>query len=150
MVDDVNMPKPDEYGSQSPIELLRQLIEYHGVYDRVKHFWKTVDRATMAACAAPPGGGRQPLSARFTRHFNVLAMPQPNQRIMTGIFTSILQVRLLLWGDEDLLCQPLCARTLLAHKLRYVSIGDVLELLVLALLHFGFSRLFAHICFDII
>ena len=41
-VDDLNMPKLDRYGSQPPIELLRQLQDFHGFYDRDKFFWKEI------------------------------------------------------------------------------------------------------------
>jgi len=34
------MPKLDTYGSQPPIELLRQFQDFRGMYDREKFFWK--------------------------------------------------------------------------------------------------------------
>lgn len=41
-VDDLNMPKLDSYGSQPPIELLRQFQDFSGFYDRSKFFWKEI------------------------------------------------------------------------------------------------------------
>lgn len=41
-VDDLNMPKLDRYGSQPPIELLRQFQDFKGFYDREKMFWKDI------------------------------------------------------------------------------------------------------------
>lgn len=41
-VDDLNMPRLDRYGSQPPIELLRQYQDFHGFYDRSKLFWKEI------------------------------------------------------------------------------------------------------------
>ncbi|KAG7222919.1 hypothetical protein INR49_015972, partial [Caranx melampygus] len=41
-VDDLNMPKLDSYGSQPPIELLRQFQDFSGFYDRAKFFWKKI------------------------------------------------------------------------------------------------------------
>jgi hypothetical protein len=57
-VDDLNMPKPDEYGSQPPLELLRQVIDNGGFYDRNKLFWKQVQRVSYVAACGPAGGGR--------------------------------------------------------------------------------------------
>ena len=42
MIDDLNMPKLDTYGSQPPIELLRQFLDFAGLYDREKMFWKGI------------------------------------------------------------------------------------------------------------
>lgn len=41
-VDDLNMPKLDSYGSQPPIELLRQFQDFSGFYDRELFFWKEI------------------------------------------------------------------------------------------------------------
>ena len=56
-VDDINMPIKDLYGSQPPIELLRQISDYSGFYDRdkVPDHKSLVDLVLMAA-AAPPRG----------------------------------------------------------------------------------------------
>ena len=70
MLDDVNMPKLDTYGSQPPIELLRQFQDFGGWYDRDKLFWKKIEDVTITAACAPPGGGRNPITPRFLRHFS--------------------------------------------------------------------------------
>ena len=41
-VDDLNMPRLDTYGSQPPIELLRQFQDFGGMYDREKLYWKEI------------------------------------------------------------------------------------------------------------
>ncbi len=46
-VDDVNMPSVEEYGAQPPIELLRQLVDLRGVFDRSKFFWKDITDTVM-------------------------------------------------------------------------------------------------------
>jgi len=90
LVDDVNMPMIEEYGAQPPIELLRQLQDQRGFFDRKKHDWKDVENTTLLLCAAPPGGGRNNMTARFTRHSHVLCMPNTSDEAMTTIFSSIL------------------------------------------------------------
>ncbi|KAJ8000573.1 hypothetical protein DPEC_G00181790 [Dallia pectoralis] len=89
-VDDLNMPKLDCYGSQPPIELLRQFQDFHGFYDREKFFWKEIQDMTIAAACAPPGGGRNPVTPRFIRHFSMLCLPTPSEHSLKQIFKAIL------------------------------------------------------------
>nr|XP_019939373.1 PREDICTED: dynein heavy chain 6, axonemal [Paralichthys olivaceus] len=89
-VDDLNMPKLDCYGSQPPIELLRQFQDFSGVYDRSKFFWKEIQEMTIAAACAPPGGGRNPVTPRFIRHFSILCLPTPSDHSLKQIFKAIL------------------------------------------------------------
>ncbi|KAI4873222.1 hypothetical protein NFI96_025127 [Prochilodus magdalenae] len=89
-VDDLNMPKLDSYGSQPPIELLRQFQDFQGFYDRDKFFWKEIQDMTIAAACAPPGGGRNPVTPRFLRHFSMLCLPTPSEHSLKQIFKAIL------------------------------------------------------------
>uniref|UniRef100_A0A1B0FG22 AAA+ ATPase domain-containing protein n=1 Tax=Glossina morsitans morsitans TaxID=37546 RepID=A0A1B0FG22_GLOMM len=89
-IDDVNMPKLDTYGSQPAIELLRQILDFGGFYDREKLFWKEIVDVVLGCACAPPGGGRNPLTPRFVRHFSLLALPKPNNETLTQIFDGIL------------------------------------------------------------
>jgi dynein heavy chain len=45
----------------------------------------------VICCAAPPEGGRMPLTQRFTRHFHVLCIPQTSEEAMAQIFRTILE-----------------------------------------------------------
>lgn len=89
-IDDVNMPKPEVYGAQPPIELLRQFLDTGGLYDREKLFWKDIENVIICSICAPPGGGRNPLTPRFTRHFSMMFIPTTSENAMKTIFTSIL------------------------------------------------------------
>ena len=54
------------------------------------------------------GGGRQPLSARFVRHFSQLCMPPPSDAAIKTILTTILGGFLADWTpDLKALCSPL-------------------------------------------
>ncbi len=42
-IDDLNMPKVDQYGTQQPIALLKLFLERKGLYDRGKELsWKNM------------------------------------------------------------------------------------------------------------
>jgi dynein heavy chain len=90
LIDDVNMPMVEEYGAQQAIELLRQFQDLKGFWDRKKHEWKDVENTSILLCAAPPGGGRNLMTTRFTRHSLVVCMPNTSEETMTVIFGSII------------------------------------------------------------
>lgn len=57
---------------------------------------------------ATTGGGRQPLSARFLRHFTQLCIPPPSEASTKAILTTILEGFLADWPqDMKSLCGPL-------------------------------------------
>ena len=91
MIDDINMPSVEEFGAQPPIELLRLIVDKEGLYDRKSWEWKRVIKTVLVSCSAPPGGGRNNLTQRFTRHFNILNLPQPSEDVLTKIFESMLK-----------------------------------------------------------
>jgi dynein heavy chain len=90
-IDDVNMPQLDRYGSQPPCELLRQTIDSTGFYDTKKLIFKQVKDTRFVCACAPPGGGRNAVSPRLFRHFNMVWVPELSDHSMRVIFTSILR-----------------------------------------------------------
>lgn len=89
-VDDINMPAVEEYGAQPPIEFLRLFIDRKGLFERKDWIWKYVEDTTLVCAAAPPGGGRSPLTPRFTTHFNMFCVPIASAAMLSKIFGSIL------------------------------------------------------------
>jgi dynein heavy chain len=69
---------------------LRQLIDKGGFYDREKLYFKHVEKLVMICSAAPPSGGRSPLTPRFMRHFHVLNVPNATDETQKVIFESII------------------------------------------------------------
>ncbi|XP_026131005.1 dynein heavy chain 1, axonemal isoform X1 [Carassius auratus] len=90
-IDDLNMPMLETYGAQPPIELLRQWMDHGGWYDRkqIGTFKNLVD-INFACAMGPPGGGRNPITQRFTRHFNFLSFTEMEDASKKKIFSTIL------------------------------------------------------------
>jgi dynein heavy chain len=73
-VDDLNMPTKEIYGAQPPIELLRQWMDYKGWFDILgedKDF-KNILNFTFITAMSPPGAGKNNVTQRYIRHFNVI------------------------------------------------------------------------------
>ncbi|XP_038073413.1 dynein heavy chain 6, axonemal-like isoform X3 [Patiria miniata] len=85
-VDDLNLPAPEVYGAQPPLELLRQFLEFGGFYDTKKLAWKNILDVTLCGACAPMGGGRNPVSPRLLKHFCMMALPQPSVRSLQHIY----------------------------------------------------------------
>jgi dynein heavy chain len=91
-VDDLNMPKREEYGAQPPIEILRQWFDQSGWYDRQALVFRKIIDCQFIASMGPPGGGRNPITPRFLRHFNIIGYAQMSDESKALIFSSILSV----------------------------------------------------------
>uniref|UniRef100_A0A8C0ZKQ1 Dynein axonemal heavy chain 1 n=1 Tax=Cyanistes caeruleus TaxID=156563 RepID=A0A8C0ZKQ1_CYACU len=82
-IDDLNMPMLEQYGAQPPIELLRQWMDHHELLARLAYI-------NFVCAMGPPGGGRNPVTPRLTRHFNYLSFTEMDDSSKKTIFSTIL------------------------------------------------------------
>ncbi|MBN3296580.1 DYH10 protein, partial [Amia calva] len=91
-MDDLNMPRVDEYGTQQPIALLKLLLDRGGMYDRGKELnCKTLKDLGFIAAMGKAGGGRNEVDPRFTSLFSVFNVPFPEEESLHLIYSSILK-----------------------------------------------------------
>jgi dynein heavy chain len=76
-IDDLNMPRLDTFGSQPPLELMRQWIDYEFWYDRQKIVPNYIQDLQFLSAMGKPGGGRAEISTRILSKFHVINYTEP-------------------------------------------------------------------------
>lgn len=86
-IDDLNMPKLDDYNTQTAIALLRQHMDYSHWYDRAKLAIKEIVNTQVLACMNPTAGSFY-VNPRYQRHFWHLNISFPESGSLTTIYQT--------------------------------------------------------------
>ncbi|KAG9487630.1 hypothetical protein GDO78_007443, partial [Eleutherodactylus coqui] len=118
-MDDMNMPKVDEYGTQQPIALLKLLLERGGMYDRGKELnCKFLRDLGFIAAMGKAGGGRNEVDTRFISLFTVFNVLFPSEESLHLIYFSILHGHTMLFNEDvQTICDKLTSCTLELYKM---------------------------------
>ncbi|XP_027024931.2 dynein axonemal heavy chain 10 isoform X2 [Tachysurus fulvidraco] len=117
-MDDLNMPRVDDYGTQQPIALLKLLLDRGGMYDRGKELnCKILKDLGFIAAMGKAGGGRNEVDPRFISLFSVFNIPFPEEESLHLIYSSILKGHTRPF-DESIqkICDTLTSCTLELYK----------------------------------
>jgi dynein heavy chain len=87
----MNMPQKEVYMAQPPIELLRQWMCEGGWYDLESKEFIWLEDITFVGAMGPPSQGRNSITLRFSRHFNILYCEQYEPDSLQRIFSNILE-----------------------------------------------------------
>ena len=89
-VDDLNMPKKEEYGAQPPVEILRQWMCQGGWYDRKELVFRKLIDLQFIAAMGPPGGGRTQITQRYVRHYLMINLVPFDDASLSRVFNTII------------------------------------------------------------
>lgn len=89
-MDDLNMPTVDSFGTQSPLCLIRQIIDYGIIFDRdhLEEQYILID-IMFAACMNPKSGSFY-VDLRTTRHFTQVMLGVPEKDILLTIYQQMM------------------------------------------------------------
>lgn len=93
--DEINLPKPDTYGTQKVISLMRQMIEYNGFWDEKEKQWVELSKIQfVGACNPDTDPGRNELSKRFTHLLPVIMIDYPEEISLRQIYQIFIDATL--------------------------------------------------------
>ncbi|KAG8452968.1 hypothetical protein GDO86_004684 [Hymenochirus boettgeri] len=88
---DINLPKPDKWGTSTLVAFLQQVLTYHGFYDDNLE-WVGLENIQIVASMSAGGSiGRHKLTTRFTSVVRICAIDYPERDQLQTICSSYLE-----------------------------------------------------------
>ncbi|ODV89200.1 hypothetical protein CANCADRAFT_32533 [Tortispora caseinolytica NRRL Y-17796] len=90
--DEMNLPRPDKYGSQAILEFIRQIVEHEGFWHEGKKEWIKIERLQIVgACNPSTDVGRYEYSERFLHHFPLILLDYPSHDALYRIYDTMIR-----------------------------------------------------------
>jgi len=88
------------FGSQPPLELLRQFITYGYWYDRTLIVKNEIEKLQILACMGMPGGGRAVINNRILSRFHLINYTVLDEASMMKIYKTIADSKFTQFNEE--------------------------------------------------
>eukprot|EP01028_Stygiella_incarcerata_P004192 TRINITY_DN1890_c0_g1_i5.p1 TRINITY_DN1890_c0_g1~~TRINITY_DN1890_c0_g1_i5.p1 ORF type:complete len:4092 (-),score=1034.80 TRINITY_DN1890_c0_g1_i5:737-12970(-) len=90
---DLNLPKPDQYGTTQIVSFVQQLVTYNGFWNGLE--WISMEKIQIVASMTPSSSvGRYPLTTRLTSVVRICYMPCPDRDESVAIYSNFLRALL--------------------------------------------------------
>uniref|UniRef100_A0A7S1KLM8 Cytoplasmic dynein 2 heavy chain 1 n=1 Tax=Percolomonas cosmopolitus TaxID=63605 RepID=A0A7S1KLM8_9EUKA len=89
---DINLPKPDEYGTTQLVSFLQQILTYNGFYDDEMDIVQLEKIQIVASMNPSSSVGRYPLSTRLTSIVRICYISYPETEQLLSIYTEFTRV----------------------------------------------------------
>lgn len=101
---DLNLPKPDNYGTTQLISFLHQVLTYQGYYDENLE-WIGIEKVQVVASMNPSTTiGRYPLCSRLNSIMHICSIDYPSKQQLETIYTHFLKT--MFYNDEKFSMHP--------------------------------------------
>ncbi|XP_062329494.1 dynein cytoplasmic 2 heavy chain 1 [Osmerus eperlanus] len=88
---DINLPKPDKWGTSNIIAFLQQVLTYQGFYDENLEWVGLENIQVVASMSAGGTVGRHQLTTRFTSIVRICTIDYPDKEQLQTIYSAYLQ-----------------------------------------------------------
>ncbi|KAK8860630.1 hypothetical protein M9Y10_012295 [Tritrichomonas musculus] len=93
LLDNLSSVKPEIYGAQPTLELVRQFMDYGGWYNTSPVEFNSILGTTIYATMGCPGGGLFSIPHRLMRHFFILHIPKYKNETVNSIVYNLMNQR---------------------------------------------------------
>ncbi|XP_051782842.1 cytoplasmic dynein 2 heavy chain 1 isoform X2 [Erpetoichthys calabaricus] len=88
---DINLPKPDKWGTSNLIAFLQQVLTYYGFYDENLEWVGLENIQVVASMSAGGSVGRHCLTTRFTSIVRICTIDYPDREQLQTVYSTYLQ-----------------------------------------------------------